>query len=98
MTKQSRLISKPTGPTKTDLQRVRNAYKKWQKDALLRNARWDAINCNTDVASCEAMDAEEWKVVQVAFIKATSYVNSHNRWPLVLESYVVNMLAAHRML
>lgn len=88
----------PTRPSKTALQKIHKAYKQWLAGAARRKVLLESANTNAEIADYIAIDAAEWKVVQIAFIKGTSYINSHDKWPLVDERAVVALLAGNRML
>lgn len=87
-----------TGPSKTALQNIHKAYKQWQAGAARRKVLLESVNTDAEIADYLATEAAEWKVVQVAFIKGTSYINSYDKWQLVDERAVVALLTGNRVI
>ena len=82
-------------PSKADLMSLQTAYKAFQATATARAMAWHDFGPNGTQAELDAIvkaDADALKPVQVAWIKATSYVNSKDRWTLVGEGMVFAML------
>lgn len=100
MTKKKRAAKKRETPTPADLRALRDAYKAFESTAVARARAWrdiDKMSTNADVNAADKADADALEPVQRAWIKATSYVNSADRWPLVSEGMILNMLVEAKL-
>ena len=79
-------------PDPVDL--LREAYVRFGESAVERARAWAAALTNGAIRAAEAADVRAFKPVQLAFIAATSGVNSEDRWPLVHEDLVVRYLTS----
>ncbi len=92
-----------TKPSKADLIALRDAYIKFKETAIDRAADWNnwgkhyGKNLNYYFDCCDKADKDALKPVQQAWIKATSYVNSADRWLLVSEGMILTMLVEAKL-
>jgi len=82
----------PSPEAMKDFKKVRQALLEFYEKAPVHKALMDKADTNAAIDAWLAREAEDWKVVQLAFIHATRDDNHADRWPLIHEAYVLRVL------